>query len=107
MNTDMFPDDDLDKDLSIIDDDGRVQPEQVVETRKRKQSPVTNGEEDKRPRTELFTSALIQKLKAIDPGTTLQIHNYIEDVKKDVIVREYIDKLLELNFIPRIPSSIQ
>jgi len=96
-----FPEDD-DIQLSMINDDGNIQMEGV---RKRKLDVTDSREEPKRQRVDEFTSSLEHKLKLLDQDEKLQIFKYVEDAKSDVVVKEYIDKLLELDFIPTVPSS--
>jgi len=48
--------------------------------------------------------SLSEEVLAIDPCKNLSIHSFISDVEKDPVVREYVDKLLELQFFPAIPD---
>jgi len=42
---------------------------------------------------------------AIDPDEELSIHEFGDDVESDPIVKEYLDKILDLNFFPNIPRG--
>lgn len=48
---------------------------------------------------------LKRKVKILDPESLLCIHEYIESYQTDCLVREYTDNLLELEYLPIVPSD--
>ncbi|CAL8135973.1 unnamed protein product [Orchesella dallaii] len=60
---------------------------------------------EKRMRYDDFSSALEQQLTVIDSEKSLEVLKYIHSVRTDVVVKDYIDKILELNFFPTIPQQ--
>lgn len=51
-----------------------------------------------------FDSALYGQLLQIDTSQSLSIFNYFDE-RDDLVIREYIDKLIMLNFIPCAPNN--
>lgn len=47
------------------------------------------------------------EIEKIDPKLTLVIYRYLKTPQEDIIVAEYCDKLLKLNFVPNEPSDME
>lgn len=55
----------------------------------------------------LSKSELVGKLEQLDANYSLTIHKYLSLQNEDVLVEEYCEKLIALNFVPREPTDVE
>lgn len=85
---------------------GNFNPPTKPSNKRKFSTEKTDDPAEKRSRSE-FCSALLQQVKTIDPKKELSIHHFLNDLKTDPIVDEYVDLLIKLGFVPSSPSSEQ
>jgi len=100
-NDGSFPDDGNDDAISMIDEDSLSSTPSGV----KRKFDKTNGGEKRVKFNDNFTTALVKKLTDIDASETLEVFKYIHTVNSDPVVKDYVDKLLVVQFMPTIPTQ--
>jgi hypothetical protein len=80
------------------------QPLPQKSTKRKLQTDQSADPQSKRTRDDI-SSALTLKLKTIDPTQRWSIHKYYKNINSDKIVKEYVDLLLKIDFIPASPTE--